>query len=273
MRSRTAISAGVLAMALSAIPALATAAGAEARDCSRGGGLLSGVTNGLCDVVGAVTGTVDNLTGDSLKPVTKGVDGATDGLLGTVGQVAPTATAKPTPSARKSELLPDAISEVCLPVLACGDQSVLATLTPRPTSSQPATVKPTPTASPRRTHRQNTPVLPTEAPTMPQNEPYLLDTTEKPVTDDPTADTDQPRIDLLWPNPNVQELTSPLNDQRVVRPVTPASDVIGTSLTIALLLSAVAATRIVQQRRQRGESIPFERRSTTGRHRLAQRLS
>lgn len=273
MRSRTAISAGVLAMALSAIPALATAAGAEARDCSRGGGLLSGVTNGLCDVVGAVTGTVDNLTGDSLKPVTKGVDGATDGLLGTVGQVAPTATAKPSPTTRKSDLLPDAIGPVCLPVLACGDQSVLNTLTPTPTASDPAAAKPSPTASPRHSHHQDTQVLPTEAPTMPQSEPYLLDTTEQPVKDDPTADPDQPRIDLLWPNPYAQELISPLNDQRVVRPVSPASDVIGTTLTVALLLSAVAATRIVQQRRQRTGSIPFERRTTTGRHRLAQRLS
>jgi hypothetical protein len=64
-----------------------------------------------------------------------------------------------------------------------------------------------------------------------------------------------------------------MQDQRVVRPTPPASDVLGTMLTIALLGSAVLATRIVQQRRQRTEpteSIPFEpARAGNGRHRLA----
>lgn len=263
-------------MALSAVPA--SAAAAEARDCTRGGGVLSGVTDGLCDVVGAVTGTVDNLTGHSLKPVTDGVDGATDGVLGTVGQVAPTGKPSPSATATKGGLVPDTLGDVCLPVLACGDQSVVNTLTPKPEPTQshrpsPAGT-PTPTPSPRRTGRQEVDVLPTIAPTPPQSEPYLMDTTEQPVKDEPTADPDEPRIDLLWPNPFAQELTAPLREGRVIRPSGPASDVLGTALTIALLASAIAATRIVQQRRQRGaeppESIPFERpHATTGRHRLA----
>jgi hypothetical protein len=77
----------------------------------------------------------------------------------------------------------------------------------------------------------------------------------------------------LWPNPFADELALPVHKQRIVRPSTPASDVVGTALTIILLATAVLATRIVQQRKQRSEqpdSIPFEpARQGNSRHRLA----
>jgi hypothetical protein len=281
MGSMTAISAGALALALAAIPvaappalALAGRQGAAA-DCPSADGLISGVTSGLCNVLqtvtGTVTGTVDTLTGDTLKPVTKKVQDTTDDVVGTVGEAVPTATpTKSTPTPSRSALVPDTLREVCLPVLACRDQGVLTDLTDRKDSS----VKPTPTGKPNKRERKDpTTTLPTDAPTPPQTETHQLDTTEQPVKDIQTADTDEPRIDLLWPNPFAEELTVPMRDQRVVRPSKPSSDVLGTSLTIALLTSAILATRIVQQRRQRAErpdSIPFEpARAGGSRHRLA----
>ncbi|GGO76338.1 hypothetical protein [Nonomuraea cavernae] len=282
MGSRTAISAGVLVMTLAAIPL--TAPAATAADCPSGGGLLGGVTDGLCDVVGVVTGTVDTLTGDTLKPVTKGLNDTTGKVLGTVGEVAPTTAPSrehtPEPSQRGT-LLPETLGEVCLPVLACdgqADEAEAPKATPK--ESEPAP-EPTESADERAREQDRddaaapTPA-PTTGPTPPQSEPYLMDTSlperEDPVADEPTVDTDDARIDLLWPHPFARELSEPLR-QRVVRPSSPASDVAGTGLTIALLLSAIAATRIVQQRRQRGArpaSIPFEPAHTAGgRHRLA----
>lgn len=273
MRSRTAITTGVLAMALAAVPIAAPAAAAQ--DCTRGDGLLSGVAGSLCDVVNAVTDTVDGLTGNAVEPVTKGVDETADQVLGTVGDVAPTAKPtksgqepKPTPS-KSQELLPESLGDVCLPVLSCGDQSVLKTLTPTPTPTG-GTPTATPSAKPSE-RRKDTHVLPTESPTAPQSEPYLMDT-HQPIADEPTADTDEPRIDLLWPNPFADELSVPLRDRQVVRPSDPSSDALGTALTAALLVSAILATRIVQQRRRREEeraSIPFEPARVGGRHRLA----
>src|SRR5690606_39415882 len=91
MGSRTAISAGILAVSLVALPAAAGPAAAQAGDCEQGGGgLLSGVTDTLCDAVGAVTGTVDKLTGGLTEPLTTGLDKTTDKLLGTVGEAIPT---------------------------------------------------------------------------------------------------------------------------------------------------------------------------------------
>ncbi|MFI9594882.1 hypothetical protein [Nonomuraea sp. NPDC052265] len=284
MGSRTAISAGVLAVALGAIPVWAPAASAAAQDCSRDGGLLSGVTNTLCDVVGALTGTVDDLTGGKTEPVTKGVEDTTGEVLGAVGDAVPTGkpakpagSDRPSPSPTGTDLVPEALKDVCLPVLACDDQGVLQSLTPHPT---PTTSPETDTgAGRRRTDRprerteQDTAPLPTQPPTPPQNRPYTLED-ERPVTaEEPTADPDDSRVELLWPNPFARELAVPLRDRRVVRPSPPAGDVLGTVLTIVLLGSAVLATRIVQQRRHRAEpseSIPFEPAPAgSGRHRLA----
>ncbi|TMR90856.1 hypothetical protein [Nonomuraea basaltis] len=275
MGSRTAISAGVLAVALVAVPGAAPAATAATatQDCTRDGGLLSGVTNTLCNVVKSVTGTVDSLTGNTTDPVTSGVDKTTGKVLGEVGEAVPTTKAtpkksgKPSPTPTGTGLVPEALGDVCLPVLACEGKTVLDTLTPQPTS----TPSPGRTGHPRERDKE-TSALPTTTPAPPESRPQLMDT-GRPVAERKTADADEPRVDLLWPNPFAHELTVPMQDQRVVRPSPPASDVLGTALTIALLGSAVLATRIVQQRRQRKEpveSIPFEpARAGSGRHRLA----
>ncbi|MGP3957792.1 hypothetical protein ACTWPT_17455 [Nonomuraea sp. 3N208] len=279
MGSRTAISAGVLAVALSAVPAAASASAstttsttgsAAGQDCTRDGGLLSGVTNTLCDVVTTVTDTVDSLTGGTTDPVTSGVDKTTDEVLGEVGKAVPTGTATPTKTAEpsatptKTGLVPDGLGDVCLPVLACEDKTVQDNA-----STTPST--PSPDSTSRDGDKAST-TAPTGGPTPPESRPQQMDD-ERPVTERPTADTDEARVDLLWPNPFAHELTVPMQDRQVVRPTPPASDVLGTALTIALLGSAVLAARIVQQRRQRTEqveSIPFEpARVGSGRHRLA----
>ncbi|MER6513431.1 hypothetical protein ABT158_41940 [Nonomuraea sp. NPDC001636] len=288
MGSRTAISAGVLAVALAAIPVGAPAASAAVQGCPGEGGLLSGVTDTLCDVVGALTGTVDEVTGGKADPVTKGVDKATGEVLGTVGDAVPTGrpakpsrSDRPSPSPSHSDLVPETLKDVCLPVLACDDQGVLPSLTASPTpTASPGTGTETETERSRgdrpreRETDEATAPLPTQPPTPPQHQPYTLDD-ERPVTaEEPTADPDDSRVELLWPNPFGRELAVPLRDQRVVRPSPPAHDVLGTVLTIVLLGSAVLATRIVQQRRHRAEpseSIPFEPAPAggSGRHRLA----
>ncbi|MEV0825328.1 hypothetical protein [Nonomuraea rubra] len=282
MGSRTAISAGVLAVALAAVPVGAPAASAAAQDCTRDGGLLSGVTNTLCDVVEAVTGTVDTLTGGVTDPVTDGVDKVTDEVLGRVGEAAPTAKATPsttspvkpsttsptTPRPSRTGLVPETLGEVCLPVLACEDQGVAVRPTPRSTPS----ATPTEVRTGRGWESTATaPAVPRATP--PESRPQTVGTGAPVEEEKKTAHAEEPRVDLLWPNPFVHELAVPMQDQRVVRPTPPASDVLGTALTIALLGSAVLATRIVQQRRQRTEpteSIPFEpARAGNGRHRLA----
>lgn len=284
MGSRTAISAGVLAMALAAIP-VAGAPAVAADDCPRGGGLLSGVTDGVCDTVDKVTGTVDTLTGDTVKPLTKGLGDTTGEVLGRVGEALPTSrpsgsrSSEPVPS--RSGSVPEALRDACPPAVACDDQSVttgLATPTPEPTTTGTRSAKPavTPGAEPSGHARRDTGTATrrTAAPRHPlTTATRRSDATRQPVTGQPKADTDEPRIDLLWPNPFARRLTAPMRDQRVVRPSRPASDALGTSLTILLLASAVLATRIVQQRRQRTEqqdSIPFEPARPGGsRHRLA----
>lgn len=280
MGTRTAISVGVLAVALVAVPVGAPAASATAQDCTRDGGLLSGVTNTLCDVVQAVTGTVDTLTGGTTSKVTEGLDRTTDEVLGRVGEVLPTGRAKsapdeederpattPRPTTREPER-----DEECLSVLSCTDQSTVDRLTPQPSASPSAT----------RTERPSEGLISATATSLPQPVPARPRTTRperqesgvhRAAPKKKTAHAEEPRVDLLWPNPFQHELAVPMQDQRVVRPSPPASDVIGTVLTIALLGSAVLATRIVQQRRhgnEPAESIPFEPAGAgNGRHRLA----
>ncbi|KAB8195186.1 hypothetical protein FH608_012470 [Nonomuraea phyllanthi] len=281
MLSRTAVSAGVLAVALAAVPVAAPAAAAASQDCTRGGGVLSGVTNTLCDVVNTLTGTIDTVTGGTTDKVTDGLDKTTDEVLGRVGEVVPTTKASPSTKPPRSSSTPSTpspadpspsalqktLDNVCLPVLSCRD---------RGDDAESVSPTPTPTPSPGRTSRLRewgVETFPTTAaPTPPPHRPQSMDN-DRPVTKENTVDTDEPRVDLLWPNPFQHELTVPMQEQRVVRPTPPASDVLGTVLTIALLGSAVLATRIVQQRRQRAEpaeSIPFEPgRAANGRHRLA----
>ncbi|PZG17434.1 hypothetical protein C1J01_18040 [Nonomuraea aridisoli] len=282
-------------MALVAVPMGAPAA-ADAQDCSREGGLLSGVTNTLCDVVNVVTGTVDTLTGGATDKLTDGVDKTTDEVLGRVGEVVPTTrpSAKPsekpserdTPTSRPSEaeeqeepsrtpkpsrptrtaLVPENLEDVCRGVPACVEHGIVDKPTRRPTPSPERTKRP----GKQRQDERDTAVVPPVT-TRPESRPQSMDT-PRPVREK-RADADRPRVDLLWPNPFAHELSVPMQDRRVVRPTPPASDVLGTVLTIALLGSAVLATRIVQQRRHRAEpveSIPFEpARAGNGRHRLA----
>ncbi|TDD13996.1 hypothetical protein [Nonomuraea diastatica] len=272
MGSRTAISAGVLAVALGAVPVAAPAAAAATQDCTRGGGLLSGVTNTLCDVVGAVTGTVDTLTGGATGKVTDGLDKTTGEVLGRVGRVVPTTrpkttrTDEPSPSPRTTEQERESSGDVCLPEPVCADGEIYGTLSPPPTSSARRP------ARPRAGQKDSSSVPGTSRTRRPESRPQLMDT-RRPLADKKRADPEEPRVDLLWPNPFAHELTVPMQQQRIVRPSPPASDVLGTALTIALLGSAVLAARIVQQRRSRSEpaeSIPFEpARAGNGRHRLA----
>ncbi|MFC5828533.1 hypothetical protein [Nonomuraea insulae] len=269
MGSRTAISAGVLAVALAAVPVAAPAASASAQDCTREGGLLSGVTNALCDVVGVVTGTVDTLTGGVADPLTNGVDKTTDEVLGRVGEAVPTTKSTQAPPSTSRTPKPgrtgqqESLGDACPPVVACDGQGV-DKLSPRPT----------PSAERTRTREEGATATSsrTPLPSRPESRPQLVGT-PPPVAQKKTAHAEEPRVDLLWPNPFAHELAVPMQDQRVVRPSPPASDVLGTVLTIALLGSAVLATRIVQQRRHRTEpteSIPFEPgRASNGRHRLA----
>ncbi|SDK99997.1 hypothetical protein [Nonomuraea jiangxiensis] len=275
MGSRTAISAGVLAVALAAVPMAAPAASAAAQDCTRDGGLLSGVTNALCDVVNAVTGTVGTLTGGTTDPVTEGVEKTTDEVLGKVGEAVPTADASPSrradsspvPTITSDGLVPETLKEVCLPVLACDGREADTAGTLSPTPSAGHSRRP-----PREGRVEPSPPTPTRTQARPESRPQLTETA-RPVQKKETASAEEPRVDLLWPNPFAHELTVPMQDRRVVRPSPPASDVLGTALTIALLGSAVLATRIVQQRRHRKEpveSIPFEpARAGNSRHRLA----
>ncbi|MFG1946543.1 hypothetical protein [Nonomuraea sp. NPDC048826] len=292
MGSRTAISAGILAVSIAALPIAAVPAAAQAAragDCEHGGGgLLSGVTNGLCDAVGAVTGTVDKLTGGLTEPLTDGLGKTTDKVLGTVGEAVPTTRAKPsgapsadsTPSTKpRKTLLPEPLGDVCLPGLACEDEGLLEeTLRPSPRATGRDTAEPEtetktddePQERRRADREEDAEAVPTTWPTQPpMRETHSIDGSEEPVTDEPAADPEDLRIDLLWPNPFTDELPLPVGREPVVRPVAPASDVVGTTLTVVLLATAILASRVVQQRRRRGEpqeSMPFE---PAGRHRLA----
>ncbi|ETK38062.1 hypothetical protein [Microbispora sp. ATCC PTA-5024] len=91
-RNASAISAGALAIALGGGLPLAFAAPAHALDCTNGGGLVSGVTSGLCSVVDGVGGVVDGVTdaadkatGGATQPVTKAVDDAVSTTTGAAG--------------------------------------------------------------------------------------------------------------------------------------------------------------------------------------------
>ncbi|MEU7900705.1 hypothetical protein AB0B45_48740 [Nonomuraea sp. NPDC049152] len=291
-RRRTAVSAGLLALALAALPMGEGFAQVRARDCERGGGLLSGVTNGVCDLVDGVTDAVDGVTGNSLGPVTEGVDKATGTVLAPVGEIAP--TDKPAPTSTRSPrdtrdepaerppperggdgLVSSTLENVCLPVLACDGEGVLAPVNePEPSAAPKATASPSPSpsATPAK-RRKDAETLPVEAPTPPMSRPQLMQSVDEVVTPEPApVDPDDPRVELLWPGPYSENLSDHIGAQ-VVRPSEPDSDVLGTALTAVLLGSAVLAARVMQSRRRRdegGESIPFEPvRVGGGRHRLA----
>ncbi|GAA3094073.1 hypothetical protein [Nonomuraea salmonea] len=237
------------------------------------------MTNTLCDVVQAVTGTVDTLTGGTTSKVTEGLDRTTDEVLGRVGEVLPTGRAKSAPrrggraARHHAQADPGARARRGMPVRA---------VVHRPEHRRPAHPRPSASPSATRTEQPSEGLISATATSLPQPVPARPRTTRperqesgvhRAAPKKKTAHAEEPRVDLLWPNPFQHELAVPMQDQRVVRPSPPASDVIGTVLTIALLGSAVLATRIVQQRRhgnEPAESIPFEpARAGNGRHRLA----
>ncbi|MFE3450259.1 hypothetical protein ACFXJ8_15110 [Nonomuraea sp. NPDC059194] len=297
-RRRTAVSAGLLALALAALPMSAASAQTQARDCERGGGLLSGVTNGVCDLVDGVTDVVDGVTGNSLAPVTDGVDQATGTVLAPVGEIAPTSKPAPTPTRSTGgtrdepaeqpppkrdgdDLVSSTLDDVCLPVLACDGQGVLSPVTdseaspessPDSSAAPKPTASPSPAATPAKRHK-DAGTLPVEPQDPPMNRPQLMQNTDTITPAEPApVDPDDPRVELLWPGPFSEKLSDRIGGQ-VVRPSEPDSDVLGTALTAVLLASAVLAARVMQSRRgrdERGESIPFEpMRVSGGRHRLA----
>ncbi|GGL16756.1 hypothetical protein [Planomonospora parontospora] len=283
---RAALSAGALALALGGgIPVVAAASGSVARaaDCPQGGGLLGGVTSGLCQTVDGVTDAVDGLTGSSLTPVTGGLDATAEKALEPVGELAPTerprtgggssSGAPPHdpggPGEKRDEgLLPEVLSDVCLPLVrspGCAasvpDRAVRPTATPSPTGSR----RP---ARPRKEAgaEEGIPFRPA-SPRPPETRTHTTEVRD-PVLPEPFAvDAEAPRVDPLWPGPLTQELQQRMPGERAVTP-TRSSDPLGTALTAALLAAAVIAVRLVHARRAEEESIPFEP-FRVGRHRVA----
>lgn len=282
-RRRSVVSIGVLALALTAVPMGAGAATAQARDCERGGGALSGVTDGLCDLVDEVGDAVDDLTGDSLAPVTDRLGKGADTVLGTVGEAAP--TSKPVAPPRGDDdageesagqpgegLVSETLEETCLTVPACDEDDDRDDFDDLgepddPPETAPADARrpkptPTPSASPTPRERdQDTAAAPTRGPLPPDQQPQLIDTPDPVVADPGKADADQVRVEPMWPGSFADELSGKWPGHQVVRPSAPAGDVLGTTLTAILLASAVLAARVVQRRRGREQgagSIPFE---------------
>ncbi|GAT68634.1 hypothetical protein PS9374_04299 [Planomonospora sphaerica] len=290
---RSAISAGALALALGGgipvVPVVAAASGSVARaaDCPQGGGLLGGVTSGLCQTVDGVTDAVDGLTGSSLTPVTGGLDATAEKALEPVGELAPaerprtgggsSSDAPPHGSGGSGEkkdegLLPEVLSDVCLPLVRSPECAASAA-----TASVPdRAVRPTATPSPAESRRPARPQQEDREegipfrPVSPRPPETRTHTTEvrDPVLPEPFAvDVEAPRVDPLWPGPLTQELQQRMPGERAVTP-TRSSDPLGTALTAALLAAAVLAVRLVHARRAEEESIPFEP-FRMGRHRVA----
>jgi hypothetical protein len=91
-RKTSAMSAGVLAIALGGGLPLLVATPAQAFDCTQGGGLISGITSNLCSVVGgvgqivdSVTDVADKATGGATAPLTKAVDDTVKTTTSTAG--------------------------------------------------------------------------------------------------------------------------------------------------------------------------------------------
>ncbi|WP_405147996.1 hypothetical protein OG589_09580 [Sphaerisporangium sp. NBC_01403] len=316
-KGTTAISAGALTLALSGGTMLLVAAPATASspsllrvtDCDRGAGPLSSLTGQVCDLVGGVTGTVDDLTGgkatpvtgplndltdDTLKPVADTLGKTADRILGVASPSAAPPTATPVPSAEPSEasgaagLLGVDIDAGCLPVVSapdCGQAEPSAA--PRAPAGQDRSIPSHPPAvpAPLPAPRGQSSPPPAGSPwqgtrtggTGLDDHGALGDTVERatpsaPPSTPPSADVESPPLTPLWPGQPLPMLAGRLDARKVV-PTRPPYDVVGTALTAALLASAILATRIVQARRIDGEprSMPFEglRRPDSGRHRLA----
>ncbi|MGV9776204.1 hypothetical protein [Streptosporangium sp. NPDC003464] len=284
---RTAISAGALALALSGGIFTAAAASAAQPDCDNGG-LLGGVTDGLCKAVDTVGDVVEGVTDAVAPPAAKKEDGA-PGAAGASEETeeasvksaeAPPPASAPSPSAPDTRaapeppaddsLLPKALDDVCLPLVAspeCTSPSAIsAPEKPEKTEQPPARPSPRPSPSGRSEPAERKAVpLPVEPLRPPETRTRVPDVGE-PVAPrpSPVVDAEAPRVELLWPRPamqefqrRVQELQTRRTDGRPLRP-TRSSDTLGTVLTTALLLAAILAVRLLYARRAEEESMPFE---------------
>ncbi|MBG0816836.1 hypothetical protein [Planomonospora sp. ID82291] len=294
---RSAISAGALALALgSGIPVVATASASVARpvDCPRGGGLLGGVTSGLCRTVDGVTDTVDGLTGSSLTPATGRLDVTAEKALKPVGELVPTgppgagegssSSASPdggggaggsgAPGGKGGEgLLPETLSDVCLPLVdspECTASAATSSVPDRPVRPS-ATPAPATTRAPgtRRTEddREARIPVPPVSPRPPEPRTHTTEVRDPVLPERFAVDAEAPRVDPLWPGPLTQELQQRMPGERTVTP-TRSPDPLGTALTTVLLAAAVLAVRLVYVRRAEKGSIPFEP-LRVGRHRVA----
>ncbi|WP_449062948.1 hypothetical protein [Planomonospora algeriensis] len=286
---RSAISAGALALALGGglpVVAAASASVARAPDCPQGGGLLGGVTSGLCQTVDGVTDAVDGLTGSSLTPVTGRLDVTAEKVLEPVGELAPTerpragggssSSAPPGGSGGKADegLLPEVLGDVCLPLVDSPECAAPAVTTSVPDR----TARPAAPASPAESRKPAPPrkedggegagvPFRSVSPRPPETRTHTTEVHD-PVLPEPFAvDAEAPRVDPLWPGPLTQELQQRMPGERAVTP-TRSSDPLGTALTAVLLAAAVLAVRLVHARRAEEESIPFEP-FRVGRHRVA----
>ncbi|SDH87634.1 hypothetical protein SAMN05421505_12521 [Sinosporangium album] len=324
-RRAAAISAGALALTLGALPvwaaapAQATVGGlagsASARTCEKEGGLLSGLTGGLCEVVNGVTDAVDELTGGSLSSVTKPLSDTTTSVFNGVGSVAPTSKPpspkpeeKPAPAPEPEESRRPA-SEPTPPSVqeqkpgaerqqperrqtdadeskAAADGSCRTRGDCERTGGEAAAPSSRTTAPNKRDERPAEPAV--GQPYTPERRPHFVDSTEvgagagaeprnrrdedgKPGKEAPRVDVETARVPLVWPVPLQELLNDKVSGEKVVTPSARKPDALGTSLTMALLLSALLATRFVYAKRQqpRKETIPFEPVRPRGRHRLA----
>ncbi|WP_326823467.1 hypothetical protein [Streptosporangium sp. NBC_01756] len=299
---RTAISAGVLVLILSGGITMGTATAAAAvtqADCDSGG-----LIGGLCRAVGTVGDVVNGLTGAVVPPapdrdapdVTQEttVDGAGDapsspapdpGAATTDGAGAAT-----TDGAGDDGLLPKALDDVCLPLVASpectGPAAISAPEEPEKaekTKGTEGTEEPARRSRPRpsrtgepETAREEAAPLPAE-PLRPPDSRTRINDMDQPVIPQPvpTIDAEAPQIDPLWPGTITQELHERMRELLAGKPpgeqtVTPtrSSDTLGTVLTTALLIAAILAVRLLYTRRTGEESMPLEP-LRTGRHRTA----
>ncbi|GIH99996.1 hypothetical protein [Planobispora takensis] len=307
---RSAISAGALALALGGgVPlAVATPAGIAAQPpgCQDGGGLLGGVTGGLCKVVDGTTDVVDGLTGSTLSPVTETVDDTAESVLKAPSEALPAKpTKKPQPgstspastpreessgssgsgdsggssgSTQKKGLLPEVLG-TCLPLVSspnCGRSTADApsAQAPAATSDRPRSgtegtggTRQEKTAKPKRTEKP-APVSPASGPVhRPETRTYTTRVGDPVPPEPPVIDIEAPRLDPLWPGPLMQEFQRRMPGRQSLTP-TRQSDPLGTALTTGLLIGAILAVRVLYARRSNEESIPFEP-LRAGRHRTA----
>ncbi|GIH96437.1 hypothetical protein ACFFMN_22070 [Planobispora siamensis] len=305
---RSAISAGALALALGGgVPlAVATPAGIAAQPpgCQDGGGLLGGVTGGLCKVVDDTTDIVDDLTRSTLSPVTKTVDDTASSVLNAPSEALPAKPPKkPKPnspvstpreessgsgdsgdsggssgSPQKKGLLPEVLG-TCLPLVSspgCGGSTADAPAEQAPpaTARKPRSgtdgtggTREKKTSKPKRTEKP-APVSPASGPVhRPETRTYTTRVGDPVPPEPPVIDIEAPRLDPLWPGPLMQEFQKRMPGRHPLAP-TRQSDPLGTALTTGLLVGAILAVRVLYARRSNEESIPFEP-LRAGRHRTA----